>query len=166
VDGLTELEEGYRSNRPCTTFFNYVVTDHAAPSETFYLAGCLSSTKKEHLASFPNVDADEAPTIGVPAITLTDLLDRQGLTRIDLVSMDIEQGEPEALTCFDIARFRPDLVCVEAGTDEVRAWLPPYFAQAGYERIDAYADHDIGNWYFRPRRSSRHRRLVRRGRRA
>ena len=81
--------------------------------------------------------------------------------RVDLVSMDIEQGEPEALTCFDIARFRPDLVCVEAGTDEVRTWLPPYFEQAGYERINAYLFHDIGNWYFRPRRSLRRRRLVR-----
>ena len=60
VDGLAGLEDGYRCNRPRTTFLNYVVTDHCAPSEPFYVAGCLSSTKKEHLASFPNVDADKA----------------------------------------------------------------------------------------------------------
>jgi hypothetical protein len=83
---------------------------------------------------------------------------------VDLVSMDVEQGEPEALAGFEISRFRPRLVCVEAGTEEVRRWLPRYFAEHGYERIDDYAEHDIGNWYFQARRSRwRHLRLVRRG---
>jgi len=157
VDGLAELGDGYRSNRPGTVFLNYVVTDRSETSATFYLAGCLSSTRKAHLASFPNVDAERAPVVRVPAITLTDLLDEHGVTRVDLLSMDVEQGEPEALTGFEISRFRPGLVCVEAGTDEVREWLPPYFAGAGYERIDEYLEHDIGNWYFRPRRSWRRR---------
>jgi FkbM family methyltransferase len=150
VDALSELESGYDQNRPGTEFFNYVVTDHSGTIDRFYVAGALSSTRKEHLEAFSNVDADRAPVVGVPAITLTDLLDAQRVTEIDLLSMDIEQGEPEALTGFDLARFRPRLVCVEVGTDRVRDWVGPYFAAARYERIEDYLAHDIANWYFRP----------------
>ena len=38
----------------------------------------------------------------VPTITLTDLLDAEGIRRIDFLSMDIELHEPQALKGFDI----------------------------------------------------------------
>jgi hypothetical protein len=92
----------------------------------------------------------ERPEIQVPTITLTELLDREGVAKIDLLSMDIEQGEPVALAGFDIDRFQPGLVCIEAHKG-VQPALIAYFEKHGYERIEEYAAHDSHNWYFRPK---------------
>jgi hypothetical protein len=89
--------------------------------------------------------------VRVPTITLDDLLDRNGVTKIDFVSMDIEQGEPAALAGFDIERFAPDLVCIEA-LPEVQAPILEYFAGHGYRRIERYLEYDGRNWYYTPAR--------------
>jgi FkbM family methyltransferase len=151
VDALSHWEAGYRRNRSRTTFFNYIVTDHSGTVDPFYIAGSLSSTKRHHLEIFRNIDVDAVSIAHVPTTTLTDLLDAQRVTRIDLLSMDIEQAEPEALSGFDIRRFRPLLVCVEVGVDDVRDAVEPYFEVAGYEWLEEYRAHDILNWWFRPR---------------
>ena len=67
--------------------------------------------------------------------------------------MDIEQAEPAALAGFDIERYRPELVCIEAG-ESVREAIAAYFDAHGYERIDAYLSYDPVNWYYRPRPAS------------
>jgi hypothetical protein len=61
--------------------------------------------------------------------------------------MDIEGGEPAALAGFDIERFRPELVGIEAlpaSRDAIRA----YFEKHGYRRIDAYLRRHKEDWYF------------------
>jgi hypothetical protein len=91
-------------------------------------------------------DVDE---LDVPTITLNDLLRQQGVERIDLLSMDIEGHEPEALAGFDIRRYRPRLVCIEAQVvvaDRIYAYLRGH----GYARIDRYLPFDPRNWYFAP----------------
>ncbi|MDX6400577.1 MAG: hypothetical protein QOF27_1183 [Gaiellaceae bacterium] len=153
VDALSHWEAGYRRNRPRTTFFNYIVTDHSGTVDPFYVAGSLSSMKRHHLEIFTNIDIDAVSIHRVPTTTLTDLLDAQRVARIDLLSMDIEQAEPEALSGFDIRRFRPLLVCVEVGVDDVRDGVEPYFEAAGYEWLEEYRVHDTLNWWFRPRRA-------------
>jgi FkbM family methyltransferase len=92
----------------------------------------------------------ELNEIQVETITLTELLDRNGVPKIDFLSMDIEQGEPAALAGFDIERFRPELVCVEA-SKPVQQALEEYFSSHGYERIEEYDAHDAANWYFKPK---------------
>jgi FkbM family methyltransferase len=149
VDALGELADGYRRNRPGTRFWNYLVTDHSATADPFYVAGCVSSAKKHHLELFGAIDPEGAPVLRVPTITLDELLAANGVARFDLLTMDIEQGEPEALAGFAIDRFEPELVCVEIGTDAMRGLVPPYFAAAGYDHIEEYRVHDIVNWYFR-----------------
>ena len=86
----------------------------------------------------------------VPTITLNELLDRNKVTKIDFLSIDIEGSELLALQGFDIDRFKPELICIEAWPDN-RDKLLVYFAAHGYERIDKYLQRDIVNWYFRPK---------------
>ena len=93
----------------------------------------------------------EPRTITVPTITLNKVLDDRGIEKIDFLSMDIEGAEPMALAGFDIQRFRPRLVCIEAHTSpEQEQQLMKYFEVNGYQRLDEYLDHDIVNWYFAP----------------
>jgi hypothetical protein len=70
--------------------------------------------------------------------------------------MDIEESEPPALAGFDIERFRPELVCIEASPSIQQALLD-YFTKHGYERIDRYLEADSVNWYFQPRDGSKER---------
>jgi FkbM family methyltransferase len=153
IDALPGLAEDYRRHRPRTRFFQYIVTDHSGTVESFYVAGPLSSTAKDWakaLAKRPVVPQE----IKVPTITMTELLDRNGVKKIDFVSMDIEGGELAALAGFDIARFKPELLCVETGgilREGTRRW----FADHGYEEIERYHEHDPVNLYFRPRRETR-----------
>jgi hypothetical protein len=92
------------------------------------------------------LDAEE---IQVPSITLNRLLEDQGVERVDLVSMDIEESEPQALAGFDIQRFKPALVCIEA-VERVQPKIQAYFDAHGYRRIDRYLERDPINWYFEP----------------
>jgi FkbM family methyltransferase len=148
IDAQEIYAEGYRKNRPRTKFFTYLVTDHSGDVGTLYAAGPLSSVNKDNVKSFTKVKDFEPKPVQVATITLNDLLDRNGVETIDFLSMDIEGAEPAALAGFDIERFRPALVCIEAhgaGGEEIVA----YFQTHGYERIDEYLQHDGVNWYYK-----------------
>ena len=84
-----------------------------------------------------------------PTIRLTDLLDRAGIRRVDLLSIDVELAEPKVLAGFDIDRFRPALVCVE-GHSEVRQQILDYFARHRYVVVGQYLRVDTQNLYFEP----------------
>jgi len=149
IDALAKYGPDYEKKRPRTKFFAYIVTDHTSTEETFYhTKGDLGSTavKERAITVEKFLPVDE---IKVPAITLNDLLTRAGVTKIDLLAMDIEAGELPALAGFDIEKFAPELVCIEA-FPEAQAALLKYFEKHGYRRIDRYLEYDAGNWFFTP----------------
>jgi hypothetical protein len=85
----------------------------------------------------------------VRTITLSDLLDATGLTHIDFLSIDVELSEPKVLAGFDIDRFRPALVCIEAHP-QVRQQILDYFARHRYVVVGRYLRIDTDNLYFQP----------------
>ena len=93
----------------------------------------------------PSCSLMETVKIEVPMITLDDLLEHEGIEKIDLLSMDIEGHEPKALAGFDIERFRPDLLVIEGNNPAVTE----YFSLHGYEQIERYSAFDYVNRYFR-----------------
>ena len=150
VDALPQFAGEWQRDRPRSRFFNYIATDSSGSIQTFYrvpdIPG-ISSVKPRETYSHHKVKYEE---IRVPTTTLTKLLDDNHVARIDLLSMDIEGHELQALSGFDIDRFRPALVCIEyfnAGEEKLEA----YFAAHGYERIDRYLEYDKANWYFTPK---------------
>lgn len=148
VDAQPQLRAGYERHRPRTRFFNYLVTDRSGEVGQLYLADQISSTDRDHAGQFWAQWYQEQP-LPVATITLDDLLARNGLTRIDLLSMDIEGSEPKALAGFDIERYRPRLVVIEV-TPDTQLSIGEYFAARRYERVEAYLAYDTLNWYFRP----------------
>jgi FkbM family methyltransferase len=157
IDALERFRAGYEENRPRTHFFSYIVSDRSGELATIYVADALSSVNQDHLDSFSTmreqIDKIEPKPLQVPTITLTDLLEREKVERIDFLSMDIEGHEPTALAGFDIERFRPELVCIEIG-DGTSDRITAYFEEHGYERIDAYRAYDPVNGYFRQKQGS------------
>jgi FkbM family methyltransferase len=151
VDALEHYAPFWKTLRPKSKFFAYAVTDRSGETVTFYKAGwpATSSLSKEQAGLFGG--EGKVTPVQVPTITLTKLLDDNGVTSIDFLSIDIEGAEPEALAGFDIERFAPELVCIEVmRKDEHQRKISEYFTSHGYELIEAYLEHDGINWYFKP----------------
>ncbi|MBW2390708.1 MAG: FkbM family methyltransferase [Deltaproteobacteria bacterium] len=153
VDALPDYGPAWQEKRPRSKFISYAVTDHSGDSMTFYRHDWteVSSLSKKHAARFGGEETLTA--IEVQTITLTDLLDRNAITKIDHLTIDIEGAELMALAGFDIRRFKPDLVCIEAhnrgkkGEQEIRQ----YFEDNGYAFLEEYAPYERANWYFAPK---------------
>jgi FkbM family methyltransferase len=157
IDAQVAFAGSYEKHRKNTRFFSYLVSDKSGESQTLYRAGPLSSTDKDHLKSFqehpdvfPGLENIKAVPVEVPTITLDDLLVREGVEKIDFMSMDIEGSEPPALKGFDIERFQPALVCIEVG-EKTQDAVTAYFAAHDYEHLTEYVEYDTINWYFAPR---------------
>lgn len=159
VDAVSDWAPLYRIYRPRTKFCNYLVTDHTGKPETFYKAGdnlFMSSANEQFLkevAQKTGKDKTSYELVQIPTITLNELLDKHGITKIDFLSLDIEGGEKDALAGFDIERFKPELVCIEAHFNKGEIWQ--YFIRHGYKRIRKYMRYDDRNWYFAPKNQNR-----------
>jgi len=148
IDALEHWGAGYAEHRPRTRFFNYIVTDHTGAEEPFYrLQGDIGSTALKERADRFGELGTQVTEVLVPTTTMDQLLDGIPITKIDFLSMDIKGGEPAALAGFDIERFRPELVGVEAFPSSQEAILA-YFEQHGYRRIDAYFKRHKEDWFF------------------
>ena len=139
----------YRSRTRFRAFFVSDVSDDRVKLYTYDENFAASSSDRSWVERFGN-NPREVPTV---TITLNDLLDREKIQTFDFLSMDIELAEPKALAGFDIERFRPSLVCIEAHP-EVRQQILDYFARHGYVLIGKYLRVDDQNLYFSPRAST------------
>lgn len=149
VDANLSDWDGWKRLRPNTQVFKFIVTDHFDTVETFYNAGWLGSTQKVRTI---NNTVIEGTASRVPTMTLTKLLDDQRIEKIDFLSMDIEESESQALMGFDIARFQPELVCIEQQPVlSAKEAVFAYFQNHDYELIEEYLSYDNINWYFRPK---------------
>jgi FkbM family methyltransferase len=148
IDAQQEFEADYRKYRPRTRFFTAFVSDRSGALETFFVPEgnrLVASSSKEFADRYDSSGKERK----VATITLNDLLDGVGATTIDFLTMDIELAEPQALAGFDIARYRPRLVCVEAHPD-IRQQLLDYFAERGYRVVGRYLRADPYNLWFAP----------------
>ncbi len=156
IDPQTAFADGYRRYRPRTRFFSFFVSDTSQATARFFLTPqnpLVASGDKgfaersgTEIKSGPVLDTKE---VSVPTIRLTDLLDQVGVTHVDLLSVDVELAEPKVLAGFDVDRFRPALVCIEAHP-KVRQQILDYFAEHRYVALGRYLRADIQNIYFAP----------------
>lgn len=149
VDALAEYAPAWKLKRPGSKFFAFLVSDHADTVDPFYRAELRGISSVEKRRNAPGGDAVKWEEIRVPTITLNKLLDANRVTRIDFLSMDIEGHEPQALAGFDVERFKPELVCIEA-KPENREKIMKYFSDHGYRRLRRYIPYDEVNYYFAP----------------
>ncbi len=154
VEPMEEFGPDYARFRPRTRFRPFFVSDVSDQQARLYSlknAPLVSSGVEEFTAKAGEELApdDALESRDVSTITLNDLLAAEGVERIDFLSMDIELWEPKALAGFDIERFRPALVCIEA-TWQVRQAILDYFNRHNYVVVGKYLRADIWNLYFAP----------------
>lgn len=148
IEPQVQFAADYARYRPQTKFFPYFVSDKSNAIAQLYLlnrSSLIASGNKAFVERFGKPDEVRE----VPTITLTDLLDAEHAPHVDFLSMDIELHEPTALRGFDIERFKPSLVCVEALLP-VRQQILNYFAAHRYVVVGKYVWSDLENMYFAP----------------
>ena len=150
IEPQREFAADYAKYRPRTKFFPIFVSDKSNETARLHIIKKLSMVASSD-GDFVKKFGDPDEVREVPTITLTDLLDAEGISRIDFLSIDIELHEPQALKGFDIQRFKPALVCIEALLP-VRQQILDYFAAHGYVVVGKYVWVDLENLYFAPRR--------------
>jgi FkbM family methyltransferase len=148
IEPQREFAADYAKHRPRTKLLPFFVSDVSNETARLYIIKNMppvASSDEAFVRKFGNPDEVRE----VPTITLTDLLTAERLGQFDFLSMDIELHEPRALQGFDIARFKPSLVCVEALLP-VRQQILNYFAAHGYVLVGKYVWVDFENLYFAP----------------
>jgi FkbM family methyltransferase len=127
VEPVPELAAECRRNRPRSVVVEAAVVAQEVPGATvgLHVAGLMSTlagalgdpeATARHVAAAQAVQPRLPATrlIQVPARTLSALIDDAGLGPVDLLSLDVEGAEAEALRGLDLARHAPRLICVEA----------------------------------------------------
>jgi hypothetical protein len=113
--------------------------DQAGRSLPLHVDGALSALDRGRMAP----GAQAARVIPVPTRTLNDILDEaEAPAPIDLLSIDVEGHETEALQGFDFLRWRPRLILVEDHVGSLRTHR--FLTGRGYRLIRR-----LGNngWY-------------------
>ncbi len=153
VEPQTQFAADWHRFRPRSRFVPLFVSDHSDEAATLYVPtnpgahGMLASMVKE-AAQF---QGDSVEAVQVKTITMDDLLQASGVSRIDYLNIDIELAEPLALAGLSIERYRPALVSIEAHPP-VRQAILDYFARHQYVLDGRYWQADDENFWFRPLR--------------
>ncbi len=151
VDALDSYAPGWEKLRPNSKFLAYAISDVSGETVTFYEGATptISSLDKELVERWKG---KEPKAVQVQTITLDKLHEDNGITKIDLLSMDIEGHELPALAGFDIERFKPEFACVESGrhrSKEGAQKIVDYFEAHGYKQVKVSGKHDGVNYYFK-----------------
>ena len=148
IEPQKQFEADYVKYRPRTKFVSFFVSDASNQLAKMYLVN-KSSLIASGSRDFTEKVGEKAKEVEVPTIMLNDLLDSEGVKKIDFMSIDIELWEPKALAGFDVERFRPELICIEAHP-QVRQQIIDYFARHHYVVVGKYLRADVNNLYFTP----------------
>jgi hypothetical protein len=155
IDPQAALAAGYREQRPRTKCFAFVAADTSDAHVTLYevketsLVALADWAFAERSGTDAADPVDTARDASVRTIRLTDLLDRLGIRRFDLSSVNVELAEPKELAGLDIRRLQPSLACIEAHP-QVRQQILNYFAANGYVVVGKYLRSDLQNLFFAP----------------
>jgi len=149
IDAQVEFADDYRTHRPRTTFLARFVSDTSDSTAQLHVPSSNTLVASEVAAFAEHEAREKAVSRPVATITLDDVLRDTGIERLDFLSMDIELSEPKALAGFDIARYRPELVCIEAHR-QVRQAILDYFYRHGYVLVGKYLRIDPLNLFFTP----------------
>ena len=122
IEPMPAHYEECRLERPSARIVNAALMPEAAPGQTvrMHFGDLMSSVHGAH----PEGEQEwvkpglvlgwrDAHEVDVPARTLSSILDEAGAPEVDLLSLDIEGFEPQALRGLDLARHAPRWIVVE-----------------------------------------------------
>ena len=148
VEPQQMFEADYRRFRPKTRFFALFLADTSHDNAKMYVLDqtpLVASSSRD----FTERWGKNAREVVVPTITLNDLLEQLRVGQVDLLSIDVELSEPKVLVGFNVEKYKPSFVCIEAHS-ETRQNILDYFARHRYVVVGKYLRADTRNLYFVP----------------
>lgn len=110
-----------------------------------YWAGMMShvGASSEHESRLDAMPG-RTETLEVPAMTLDSILQEAGLTKIDVMSIDVEGSEHQVLDGLDLARWRPQVIVIENAYEREGAIsLGDRLGNLGYSRVCSIGANDV-----------------------
>jgi FkbM family methyltransferase len=160
VEPVPELARQCRANRPGSRVEQAALVAADFPDESISMTYCNRSSIVEGGRGDPAADRDwlarcrrlpdqvdvEPYSVRVPARTLSSLLDRHAMTRVDFLSLDLEGYEASALRGLDFERHRPTMLLIEISRapDPIEEILAPWYVKVG--ELSDHRSHDPP-WY-------------------
>ncbi len=150
VEPIPEKSELCRKNRCHSIVENYALVPFDFKGDVVDMHYCnLMSLVKgamksdqadlDHINLGCEVQKIKTREITVPATTLTSLLDRHNIEKIDFFSLDVEGYELNVLKGLDLDRHRPNWMLIEARhREEIESHLRSY-----YELVATLSHHDV-----------------------
>ncbi len=150
IEPIPELAVSCKINRPGCIVENYALVPFDYPEKEIEMRysnlmslvkGAMGSEREEieHVQKGCEIQDVITYEIRVPVATLTALLEKHKISKIDLLSLDVEGYELSVLKGIDFRKFKPRFILVEARfKQEIENYLRDLYspiAQIGYYDI-------------------------------
>lgn len=149
IEAIPQYSELCKRNRPGSLVFNYacIGDDRKRVDLLFEESGLFSgiAADESEVAEFYKIAGmsfNGMRKMNVPASTLNVIL-QDAVDRIDFISMDVEGSEVEILSGFDIDKYKPRIIIIEANTHEAKNRIDSFLQPHGY-----YASRSMLQNYF------------------
>ncbi|MEN9283923.1 MAG: hypothetical protein RLZZ179_1416 [Verrucomicrobiota bacterium] len=152
VEAIPDLFEKCRKQRPQSKVFNAGLVSKSYVGKTLKLhyANLMSiaegsieeSELKRHVQAGLEVQGiEKSYSVEVPAVTFESIIEKSGFQKIDLLSLDLEGYEIEALKGWNFERHRPSYILIEVWSVSIET-MDNLMKSNFYERVDQLSIHD------------------------
>ncbi len=122
IEAIPDLADKCKKNRPKSIVENYALVGNDYPLDYIEIHYCnlmsviendvveLNKHIQDGQKLFPK---EKTYTVKVPAITLSEMLEKHKISKIDLLSLDVEGFEANVLKGLDLEKYRPKFLLIE-----------------------------------------------------
>ncbi len=151
IEPIPELAKKCKLNRPksivescalvSNDFKESFVTMRYSNLMTLVKGGMKTKEEEdEHIKTGTEMKNIKTYEVDVPSSTLSNLLSKNSINKVDFISLDVEGYELEVLKGLDFKKYKPSFILIEARYKED---IDSFMKSVDYKEIDQLSFHDF-----------------------